>query len=125
MFLDPLFKLMAEKQASDMFFTAGAPIQIKINGVVMPVNAQVLDPAAVKKIAYEVMSEEQIKDYEKNLEMNFAVGRADLGSYRVNVFRQRGAVGIVIRFIKPDIPSVEELRLPVFREIILWTFRFD
>ncbi len=45
MFLDPLFKLMAEKQASDLFFTAGAPIQIKINGVVMPINAQVLDPA--------------------------------------------------------------------------------
>ena len=120
MFLDPLFKLMADKQASDLFFTAGAPIQIKINGVVMPVNAQVLDPAAVKKIAYEVMSEEQIKDYEKNLEMNFAVGRADLGSYRVNVFRQRGAVGIVIRFIKPDIPSVEELRLPaVVKELVM------
>ena len=107
MFLDPLFKLMAEKQASDMFFTAGAPIQIKINGVVMPVNAQVLDPASVKKIAYDVMSEEQAKEYEKTLEMNFAVGRADLGSFRLNIFRQRGAVAIVIRFIKPDIPSIE------------------
>ena len=120
MFLDPLFKLMADKQASDLFFTAGAPIQIKINGVVMPVNAQVLDPAAVKKIAYEIMSEDQIQDYEKNLEMNFAVGRAELGSYRVNVFRQRGAVAIVIRFIKPDIPSVEELRLPaVVKELVM------
>jgi twitching motility protein PilU len=120
MFLDPLFKLMADKQASDMFFTAGAPIQIKINGVVMPVNAQVLDPAAVKKIAYEVMSEEQIKEYEKVLEMNFAVGRADLGSYRVNVFRQRGAVAIVIRFIKPDIPSIEDLKLPpVVKDLVM------
>ena len=82
MFLDPLFKLMADKQASDLFFTAGAPIQIKINGIVMPVNAQVLDPAGVKKIAYEVMSEEQVTEYEKTLEMNFAVGRAALGSYR-------------------------------------------
>ena len=120
MFLDPLFKLMADKQASDMFFTAGAPIQIKINGVVMPVNAQVLDPAAVKKIAYEVMSEEQIKDYEKALEMNFAVGRPDLGSFRVNVFRQRGAVGIVIRFIKPNIPSIEDLKLPtVVKDLVM------
>ena len=120
MFLDPLFKLMADKQASDMFFTAGAPIQIKINGVVMPVNAQVLDPAAVKKIAYEVMSEEQIKDYEKALEMNFAVGRADLGSFRVNVFRQRGAVGIVIRFIKPNIPTIEDLKLPtVVKDLVM------
>src|SRR3979411_235733 len=120
MFLDPLFKLMAEKQASDMFFTAGAPIQIKINGVVMPVNAQVLDPAAGKRIAYEEMSEEQQKEYEKTLEMNFAVGRADLGSFRLNIFRQRGAAAIVIRFIKPDIPSVEELKLPpVVKDLVM------
>ena len=120
MFVDPLFKLMAEKQASDLFFTAGAPIQIKINGVVMPVNSQVLDPAAVKKIAYEVMNEQQIQDYEKTWEMNFAVGRSALGSYRVNVFRQRGAVAMVIRFIKPNIPTVEELKLPLIcKDIVM------
>ena len=120
MFLDPLFNLMAEKQASDLFFTAGAPIQIKINGRVMPVNAQVLDPAAVKQIAYEVMSEDQIRDYEKSLEMNFAVGRATLGSFRVNVFRQRGAVAMVVRFIKPDIPSIEDLKLPpLLKELVM------
>ena len=120
MFVDPLFKLMAEKQASDMFFTAGAPIQIKINGVVMPVNAQVLDPATVKAIAYEVMSELQIKEFEQKLEMNLGVGRAELGSFRVNVFRQRGAVGMVIRFIKPTIPSLEDLKLPsILGELVM------
>ena len=120
MFLDPLFKLMAEKQASDLFFTAGAPIQIKINGIVMPVNAQMLDPATVKKIAYEVMSEDQVKGFEQTHEMNFAVGRAELGSFRVNVFRQRGATAMVIRFIKPDIPSLEELKLPpVLKELVM------
>ena len=120
MFVDPLFKLMAEKQASDMFFTAGAPIQIKINGVVMPVNAQVLDPATVKAIAYEVMSELQIKEFEQKLEMNLGVGRAELGSFRVNVFRQRGAVGMVIRFIKPTIPTLEDLKLPpILRELVM------
>ncbi len=120
MFVDPLFKLMAEKQASDMFFTAAAPIQIKINGVVMPVNSQVLDPAAVKTIAYELMSEMQIKVFEQKLEMNFAVGRAELGSFRVNVFRQRGAVAMVIRFIKPDIPSIEDLKLPsILKEVVM------
>ncbi len=120
MFVDPLFKLMAEKQASDMFFTAGAPIQIKINGIVMPVNAQTLDPAGVKKIAYEVMTEQQIQDFEKTWEMNFAVGRSELGSFRVNVFRQRGAVAMVIRFIKPNIPTIEELSLPpICKEIVM------
>ena len=120
MFLDPLFQLMADKQASDLFFTAGAPIQIKINGVVMPVNSQVLDPAAVKKISYEVMSEDQVAQFEKNLEMNFAVGRANLGSFRVNVFRQRGAVAMVIRFVKPNIPSIEDLKLPgVLKDLVM------
>ena len=120
MFLDPLFKLMAEKQASDMFFTAGAPIQIKINGVVRPVNTQVLDPATVKKIAYEVMSGEQQKEFEQTLEMNFAIGRSELGAYRINVFRQRGAVAIVIRYIKPNIPSVEELKLPpIVKDLVM------
>ena len=77
-------------------------------------------PAAVKKIAYEVMSEDQIKEFEKTLEMNFAVGRADLGSFRVNVFRQRGAVAMVIRFIKPDIPTIEDLKLPtVVKDLVM------
>ena len=120
MFLDPLFQLMADKQASDMFFTAGAPIQIKINGVVMPVNAQKLDPAGVKKISYEVMTEAQIEEYERTFEMNFAVGRSDLGSFRLNVFRQRGAVALVVRFIKPDIPTVEELKLPpIVKDLVM------
>jgi twitching motility protein PilU len=120
MFLDPLFKLMAEKQASDMFFTAGAPIQIKINGVVRPVNSQILDPASLKKIAYEAMNEEQQKEFEQTLEMNFAIGRTDLGAYRVNVFRQRGATAIVVRFIKPNIPSVDELKLPpIVKELVM------
>jgi len=120
MFLDPLFKLMADKQASDLFLTAGAPIQIKINGTVMPVNSQTLDPAGVKKIAYEIMTEDQIAQYEKIWEMNFAVGRAALGSFRVNVFRQRGAAAVVVRYIKPEVPSLENLGLPLmFRELIM------
>ena len=120
MFVDPLFKLMAEKQASDMFFTVGAPIQIKINGVVMPVNSQVLDPATCKKVCYELMSEAQVREFEEKLEMNFAVGRAELGSFRVNIFRQRGAVAMVIRFIKPDIPTIEQLKLPsVLKDIVM------
>ena len=120
MFVDPLFKLMSEKQASDMFFTVGAPIQIKINGVVMPVNPQVLDGPTCKKICYELMSEQQIKEFEEKLEMNFAVGRAELGSFRVNIFKQRGAVAMVIRFIKPDIPTIEQLKLPsVLKDIVM------
>lgn len=120
MVLTPLFKLMSEKQASDMFFTAGSPIQIKIQGEVMPINAQILDPAAVKKICYECMSEEQIATFERELEINFSLVESGVGSFRVNVFKQRGAAAMVIRYIKVNIPTVEELRLPsALKDIVM------
>ena len=120
MFVTPLFKLMADKQASDMFFTAGAPIQIKINGVVMPINNQVLDPEQCKKISYELMSEAQVKEFETTQEMNFAQSGGELGNFRVNIFRQKNTVAMVIRFVKPDVPNIESLGLPpILREIIM------
>ena len=120
MVLTPLFKLMSEKQASDMFFTAGSPIQIKIQGDVMPINGQVLDPPAVKKICYECMTEEQIAVFERELEINFSLVESGVGSFRVNVFRQRGAVAMVIRYIKVNIPTIEELRLPLMlKEVVM------
>ena len=120
MFLMPLFKLMQEKQASDLFFTAGAPIQIKINGSAMPVNAQLLDGSAVKKIAYEMMAEEQIRDFEDALEMNFSYRVPDIGNFRINVFKQRGAVAMVIRYVRAEVPHVDDLRLPaVLKELIM------
>jgi len=125
MFVTPLFKLMADKQASDMFFTAGAPIHIKINGAVMPINSQVLDPEQVKKICYELMNEAQIAEFETKLEMNFAMRgysgeHGALGNFRVNIFRQRNTVSMVIRFVKPDVPAFDTLGLPpILKEVIM------
>jgi twitching motility protein PilU len=120
MFVTPLFKLMAEKKASDLFFTAGAPIQIKINGVVMPINSQSLDPEQVKKICYEMMTEAQIKEFEARHEMNFAHGESEFGNYRINIFRQRNSVAMVIRFVKPDVPAFEALGLPpILKEVVM------
>ena len=99
MFVTPLFKLMADKQASDMFFTSGAPIQIKINGTVMPINNQPLDPEQVKKISYELMTEPQIKEFETVHEMNFAQSGGELGNFRINIFLQKNTVAMVIRFV--------------------------
>ena len=97
MLVTPLFKLMAEKQASDLFFTCGAPIQIKINGTLMPINSQVLDSDQVRKICYELMSEAQVKEFETVQEMNFAQSAGELGNFRVNIFRQKSTVSMVIR----------------------------
>ena len=120
MFVTPLLKLMADRQASDLFFTAGAPIQIKINGTVMPVNNQVLDAGQVRSITYEMMTEAQIREFESTCEMNFARSDPSLGNFRVNVFRQRNSVASVIRFIKPEVPAIDTLGLPpLLREIIM------
>ncbi|MFO0255967.1 MAG: PilT/PilU family type 4a pilus ATPase [Betaproteobacteria bacterium] len=119
MFVTPLFKLMADKQASDMFFTAGAPIQVKINGTTVPINGQSLDPEQVKRICYELMTTDQIREFETKHEMNFAI-RRDLGNFRINIFSQRNSVAMVIRFVKPDVPAFDSLGLPsVLKEVIM------
>ena len=112
MILDKLFLLMSEKQASDIFISAGAPINIKIQGNTMPVNQQVMLPDMIDKIAYELMSPEQIKEFEANWEMNLSFGVPQVGNLRVNIFRQRGSVSIVVRFILGNIPELDDLGLP-------------
>jgi twitching motility protein PilU len=120
MFVKSLFKLMADTHASDLFFTAGSPVQIKIKGDVVPVDANILDAATMKRIAYEAMSEDQIAHFEKEMEINFSLVEPGVGSFRCNVFRQRGACAMVIRHIKVNPPTIEELQLPLgLKELIL------
>ena len=120
MFVRTLFKLMSDSQASDLFFTAGAPVQIKIKGELVPIDQNVLDAATMKKIAYEAMTEEQVAQFERDMEINFSLIEKGVGSFRVNIFKQRGACGMVIRHIKVNIPTVEELQLPsIFKELVM------
>ena len=120
MILDKLFQLMAEKQASDIFISAGAPIHIKIQGNTLPVNQQVMLPDMIEKIAYELMSLEQGKTFETTNEMNLSFGVPQVGNFRVNIFRQRGTIGIVVRFILGNIPELESLGLPtVLADLIM------
>jgi twitching motility protein PilU len=120
MFLSPLFKLMAEKQASDLFISAGAPVSIKILGGIMPVNAQMIDSETARKIAYEVMTDRQIREFEETMEMNFSYVVQDIGRFRVNVFRQRGNVAMVIRYLKSGTPGIEKLKLPlILKDLVL------
>lgn len=111
---------MAEKKASDLFFSAGTRVSIKIEGVCRPINLPELDAATCKAAAYGLMNEEQIKTFEANNEMNFGYGLKDIGNFRVNVFRQRGAVAMVIRYVSSTIPSIEELGLPpLLRDLVM------
>jgi twitching motility protein PilU len=118
--IKPVLKFMVEKGGSDLFFSTGAAIHIEIEGRTLPVNTQIMAPGMVKEIAYSLMSPKQIEEFENTWEMNFAMGVPEIGRFRVNVFRQRGEVSMVIRHIKTVIPSLESLGLPpVLKDIIM------
>lgn len=110
--LAPYLRLMAEKEGSDLFFSTGTTPAVKIEGRIRPIGQDVLKPGMVKQLAYGLLSEEQIKTFEKTLELNLAVSISKVGRYRVNIFQQRGEVAMVIRYIKTDIPEVNQLNLP-------------
>jgi twitching motility protein PilU len=108
----PLFKLMVERKASDLFFTANAPIKIKIEGQIYPVNKHILAPDAVKAAAFSLMTTDQLEYFRRELEIDFAVSEPGLGRFRVNVFMQRGSPSMVMRYISAEMPKLENLGLP-------------
>jgi twitching motility protein PilU len=108
----PLFKLMVEKKASDLFFAPFAPAKIKIDGKIMPVNKLEMTPKMVKQAAYELMDEAQLDEFTRELEIDFAISEAGLGRFRVNVFHQRGNVAMVLRYITSELPTLEDLGMP-------------
>ncbi len=113
-------KLMTEKNASDMFLTTGAPVNIKVEGKLYPLGNTGLPSGMVKKIAYSLMDEGDVPRFEKELELNMAIAVKDAGRFRINVFKQRGEVGMVIRAIKSEIPGFEALKLPpVLKDLIM------
>src|SRR5215471_4905278 len=112
MYLDRLFKLMAEKQASDLFISCGAPINIKINGVVSAISTQPMDVETVRRIAYELMTKEQAQEFESEMEMNLSYLDRSVGNFRISILRQRGTISLCIRYVRSNIPPFEELKLP-------------
>ncbi|WP_028449413.1 MULTISPECIES: PilT/PilU family type 4a pilus ATPase [Chitinibacter] len=109
----PFFKLMAERSASDLFLAAGSPIVIKIQGACHPVNNQVLSAEHVKQLAYQLMGPERVAVFERELEMNMAYPVPEIGNFRINVFKSRGTVALVARYIKPRADTLEELSMPL------------
>ena len=118
--ITPVLRFMVEKNASDLYFSTGAPINVEIEGKTSPVNNQIMTPGMVHDIAYTLMNQVQIREFEDTMEMNFALTVKGTGRYRVNVFRQRGEVSMVIRHIKSNIPSLDALGLPkILKELVM------
>ncbi len=119
--VQPLFNLMVEKKASDLFLTCRAPVKIKIDGKIMPVNKLDLTPKMVRQAAMEVMTEEQMEEFTRELEIDFAISKPGLGRFRVNVFHQRSNIAMVMRYIATDIPNLEDLGMPpILQELVMF-----
>jgi twitching motility protein PilU len=116
----PLFKLMVDKKASDLFFTTHAPVMIKIDGKIVPVNQMELSPKMVRQAALELMNEAQLEKFTRELEIDFAISEPGLGRFRVNIFHQRGNVGMVMRFITPELPNLDDLGMPpILKDMVM------
>jgi twitching motility protein PilU len=115
-----LFQLMADKKASDIFLTVGAPINIKINGTSMPVNQTVMNTEGVNMLLKEVLTERQMAEFEAEMELNTAITIEGVGTFRISVFRQKGTPAAVVRYIPGTIPDIDSLGVPeVLKEVIM------
>ncbi|MFA7388206.1 MAG: PilT/PilU family type 4a pilus ATPase, partial [Thiohalobacteraceae bacterium] len=113
-------KIMVMKDASDLYLSTGAPASMKFHGLLKVVDKATLTPDRIKEIAYALMDDEQIKQFEHKPEMNLAISETGVGRFRVNIFKQRNTIGMVVRNIKTQIPQWQELGLPpVLTEVIM------
>ena len=116
---DPL-KLMVSRGGSDLFITADFPPAIKVDGKVTKVSPQPLTPAHTMTLARSVMSDKQVADFERTKESNFAISPAGIGRFRVNAFLQQGRVGMVLRTIPLQVPTIDGLNMPqVLKEVVM------
>ena len=115
-----LFQLMADKKASDLFISAGAPINIKINGTAMPVNQQLMTTEFIQGLLAEVLSDAQRAEFASELELNSNYAMEGLGNFRISAFQQKGSPAMVVRYIPADIPPLESLNVPpILAELIM------
>jgi twitching motility protein PilU len=117
----PLFSLMVEKKASDLFLTCFAPVKIKIDGKIIPVNKLELTPQMVRQAAMELMTQEQLEEFNRELEIDFAISKPGLGRFRVNIFHQRGNVALVMRYIIGEMPDLDAIGMPpIIKDLVMF-----
>jgi len=107
-----LLKVMIERDASDLFVTAGARPSVKVDGGIKPLTKEPLKPAQARALVYSTMNDKQLAEFEGTHECNFAISAPGLGRFRVSAFVQRNSPGMVLRRIATTIPTMEQLNLP-------------
>jgi len=115
-----LLMVMVKKDASDLYIAAELPPAYRIEGVVYPLKQEPLNAIQCEQLANSTMNEKQRAAFAEEFEMNLALSYPEMGRFRVNIFRQRGNVGMVVRQIKTTIPTIDGLGLPQsFKDIIM------
>ena len=120
---EKLLRLMVEKGGSDLFITTGVAPSMKINGKILPVTKTPLSPEMARETVLGVMNEQQRRDFTANLECNFAISARGIGRFRVSAFYQRNLIGMVLRRIETNIPSLDDLKLPEILKKLAMTKR--
>jgi twitching motility protein PilU len=110
--IDALLSVLSNKNGSDLFLSTGAPPSARIDGVLTALSERPFKNGETAAIAASLMDVEQRREFDRDLEMNLAISRAGIGRFRVNIFKQRNDVSIVIRNVKLDIPRFADLKLP-------------
>jgi twitching motility protein PilU len=116
----PYLEMMVAKQASDLFVTVGTPVQIKIDGKFHRIGETSYTPELCREAVYSLLTEAQVAELEAQRELDFGIGIAGHGRFRINAFYQRGSVGMVIRYLANAIPTVEQLGVPeVLKDLVM------
>ena len=110
--MEKVMRLMAERQASDVFLSANMPILIKIHGQMLQLSDQVLSPTQPRQLLAEVLTPLQLEELEDTGELNLAIALPGVGSFRLSAFKQRGTVAGVVRHIPHAIPPLDSLNVP-------------
>ena len=119
-YMRDLLKLMVDKKGSDLFITVDFPPAIKIDGKVPPVSKTQLTAENTKALAYAIMNDRQLKEFEATKECNFAIAPTGIGRFRVNTFVQQNHTGMVLRTIETEVPTIDQLGLPdVMKEVAM------
>ena len=121
--LQQYFKIMVDTEASDLYLTVARPPMYRVDGKIRGEGDQRFSPADVENLANSIMNEKQRREFAETLEMNLATSLPGVARFRVNIFQQRGSVGMVIRRIKADVMSVDEMGLPSILKDIVMTKR--
>lgn len=122
-FINDLLRLMATRRGSDLFITADFPPAMKVDGSVVRAAAQPLTASHTLSLARSIMSDKQVAEFERTKESNFAISPAGIGRYRVNAFIQQGKVGMVLRTIPTQVPTIDDMKLPQVLKDIAMTKR--